>query len=109
MGHKLANGRVLSDDEFDERLCRQHRKIKADPPQRQQMRGVWPCPGEETRQAPGESCAPKGGNADRIGWRSTKRTQQTRVGLSVRLNAGQPGVSWSVVPTAYANNALGLL
>lgn len=63
MGHKLANGRVLSDDEFDERLCRQHRKIKADPPQRQQMRGVWPCPGEETRQAPGESCAPMGDKA----------------------------------------------
>ena len=29
MSHKLANGRVLSDDEFYERLCRQHRKIKA--------------------------------------------------------------------------------
>jgi hypothetical protein len=28
MGYKLANGRELSDDEFDKRLARQHRKIK---------------------------------------------------------------------------------
>jgi hypothetical protein len=29
MGYKLANGRELSQDEFEQRLIRQHRKIKS--------------------------------------------------------------------------------